>query len=297
MGAEEERQARRELVDRQAGLDRRIDVGDRATEREGDLLNRRGAHFAVVIARDRDRVPARDPLLAVGEQVGRQPHRRTGRVDVVAARDVLLEDVVLARPAQRLGGHALALCHQFVEAEQNARGRVDRHRRRHAVQRDPVKRGPHVIDRVDRDAGPPDLAERACVVGVQAELRRQIEGHRQTGRPGGEQVVVALVGFARRRVPRILAHRPQTIAIPGATNATRERKHARVLRCAAALDRAVDRLDGDPRIGEPARVLRTDERCNRRTLLAAVGPSHRGARISVATRRAAASRASAAALS
>ena len=48
---------------------------------------------------------------------------------------------------------------------------------RDLVERDAVERGPHVVERVDRDAGAADLAEAARVVGVEAELGRQVEGH------------------------------------------------------------------------------------------------------------------------
>jgi hypothetical protein len=106
-----------------------------------------------VVAGDRDRVPLRHALAAVGEQVGRQAHRRLGRVDEVPARDVLLEDVVLGRAGQRLGGHALLLADELVEQQQHSRRRVDRHRGRDLVERDAVEDAPHVVDRVDRDAG------------------------------------------------------------------------------------------------------------------------------------------------
>ena len=98
----EERQARRELVDVEAGVDRGLHVRDPVRQRERDLLHRGAAGFADVVAGDRDRVPLRDVVAAVGEDVGDDPHRLTRRVDVGAARDVLLEQVVLDRPADLL---------------------------------------------------------------------------------------------------------------------------------------------------------------------------------------------------
>ena len=145
-----------------------------------DLLDRRAALLAEVVAADRDRVPPRDPLPAVREQVGGQPDRALRRVDEVAARDVLLEDVVLGRAAKLLGGHALLLADQLVEQQEHRRGRVDRHRRRHLVERDLVERRPHVVDRVDRDAGAAHLAQAPRVIGVEPELGREVERHRQT---------------------------------------------------------------------------------------------------------------------
>src|SRR2546422_3185011 len=45
-----------------------------------------------VVPGDRDRVPARHVVAAVGEGVGAEPHRGARREDVGPARDVLLED-------------------------------------------------------------------------------------------------------------------------------------------------------------------------------------------------------------
>ena len=176
---EEEREPGAERVGREARRHRRLAVGDPVRERERELLGGRRARLADVVARDRDRVPARDPLLAVGEQVGRQPHRGARREDVVPAGDVLLEDVVLDGAAQRAAGHALLLGDQLVEQQQQRRRGVDRHRRRHLVERDPVEQELHVRDRVDRDAGAPDLALGHRVVGVVAELGGEVEGDRR----------------------------------------------------------------------------------------------------------------------
>ena len=63
---------------RQPRGDRRLAVGDPVRERERELLHRRRAGLADVVAGDRDRVPAREPLRAVGEEVGGQPHRGRG---------------------------------------------------------------------------------------------------------------------------------------------------------------------------------------------------------------------------
>ena len=202
---------------------------------------------------------------AVGEQVGRQAHRRHRRVDVVPAGDVLLEHVVLRRAAQQLGVDALLLGDELVEHQQDRRRRVDRHRRGDLRERDPVERGAHVVDRVDRDPGAAHLTQRARVVGVQPELRRQVERHRQPRRAVREQVLVALVGLLRRRVPRVLAHRPRPPAVHLRVRAARERELPRLaqLRLAAEVLRRVDRLHLDPGVREPPRILRTHDRCHR----------------------------------
>src|SRR6185295_6875341 len=61
---EEERQAPRELVDRDATLHARLDVGNAVGKREGELLNGRGSGLTDVVAADRDRMPTRRLLRA-----------------------------------------------------------------------------------------------------------------------------------------------------------------------------------------------------------------------------------------
>src|ERR1700682_6222954 len=83
MRAHMRRAARGEVIHLQARIERRLHVGDPRAEREGDLLDRRAALLAEVVAGDRDRVPARDPLGAILEDVGGEAHRGLGGVDVV----------------------------------------------------------------------------------------------------------------------------------------------------------------------------------------------------------------------
>ncbi len=99
---EEEGEALAELVGREPRRDRRLAVRDAVRERERELLRRARARLADVVPGDRDRVEAGQPLGAVREEVGREPHRRPRREDVVPARDVLLEHVVLHGAAQPL---------------------------------------------------------------------------------------------------------------------------------------------------------------------------------------------------
>ena len=97
-------------------------------ERVGDLLDRRRAGLLQVVAADVDRVPARDLVHREGDHVGDQPHRGPRREGVGAAREVLLDDVVLGRAAERGAVDALLVGDGDVEAEQPGGGRVDRHR-------------------------------------------------------------------------------------------------------------------------------------------------------------------------
>ena len=105
-------------------------------------------------------------------------------------------------PPSRAGVDALLLGDQLVEQQQDRRGGVDRHRRRDRVQRDALEQPLHVLDRVDRDAGPADLALRARVIGVVAHLRREVERDRQPRLSVLEQVAeppVRLLGGAHAR--------------------------------------------------------------------------------------------------
>ena len=72
-----------------------LDIGDGVGQREGHFLNRGGARFANVIAADGDGVPFGQFAGGPGEQVGDDAHGGAGRIDVGAARDVFLQDVVL----------------------------------------------------------------------------------------------------------------------------------------------------------------------------------------------------------
>jgi hypothetical protein len=117
-----------------------------------------------------------------------------GREDVGAARQVLLDDVVLRRARSARVGHALLLGDREVEREQPHRGRVDRHRRVHLVERDAVEQRAHVAEVGDRHADLADLAARQLVVGVVAGLGRQVEGDRQAGLALGQVAPVELVG-------------------------------------------------------------------------------------------------------
>ena len=187
-----------------------------------------------------------EPLGAVGEQVGRQPHRGSRREDVVPACDVLLEDVVLHRAAQLVARDALLLGDELVEEEQQGRGRVDRHRRRDLVQRDPAEQDLHVGDRVDRDTRAPDLAGGERIVGVVAELSRQVERDREPRLPTVEQVAEALVRLLGGGEARVLADRPRPAAVHVRVRPARERELAGELGRADRVARPIHRGDLDP---------------------------------------------------
>ena len=168
--------------------------------------------------------------------------------------------------------HALLLADELVQQQQAGGRRVDRHRGRDLIERDPVERRAHVVDRVDRHARAPDLAERELIVGVEAELGRQIERHRQPGRALGEQVAVALVGLLRRGVAGVLAHRPRLLAIHLAVHAARVGELPRLaeVEVRGQVGLGVELGDLDPRVGEAARIVGADDRRDGQVLLRGV---------------------------
>jgi hypothetical protein len=68
-------------------------------------------------------------------------------------------------------------------ASKHRRRRVDRHRRRHLVERDVAEQPGHVVEGRHAHALAADLAERPRVLGVVAHERRHVEGGRQPGLP------------------------------------------------------------------------------------------------------------------
>jgi hypothetical protein len=116
-------------------------------------------------------------------------------------RHVLLEDVVLDRPLDLRERHALLLRRGGVEAEEDHRRPVDRHRRRHLAERDPLHEGLHVGERRDRHAALAHLALGPRVVGVVAHERREVERDAEPRLPLREQELEPLVGLARVEKP------------------------------------------------------------------------------------------------
>ena len=104
--------------------------------------------------------------------------RRLRRKDVRAARDVFLQDVVLDRAAQFFGRDALLLAHRDVHRQQNRRRRVDRHAGADLVRAESVEQ--RSMSRSDEMLTPtlPTSPVGHRIVGVVADLRRQIERDR-----------------------------------------------------------------------------------------------------------------------
>ena len=125
------------------------------------------------------RVPLRELARGEDDRVLDEPQRRLGREHVGAARQVLLDDVVLDGAGELVARRALLVGDGDVEREQPGRRRVDRHRGVHLVERDAGQQRAHVADVGDGHADLADLALGELVVAVIARLRRQIEGDRR----------------------------------------------------------------------------------------------------------------------
>ena len=193
MRVEEERDALPERIDVETCVDRRLHVRSRMGQREGDLLDGGRSRFTNVVAADGNAVPLWQLALAEGNDVGDDAKRRPGRVDICAARDVFLEDVVLHRAGEGARSHALAFRDREVEREQDDRGGVDGHRRRHTIERNAVEERGHVFNRIDRHADASDFTGGERMVRVVSNLRRQVERDAQAADPLGEQIPVSPV--------------------------------------------------------------------------------------------------------
>ena len=95
------------------------------------------------------------------------------------------------------------------------------------LQVDAVEQAHHVFDGIDGDADFADLAHGQRVVGVEADLRRQIEGHAQAGGAVAQQILVAAIGLFGVAHAGVLPHGPETSAIHGGLHAAGVRKLSR----------------------------------------------------------------------
>ena len=179
---EEEGELRREFVDAEAGVKRGLHVGDAVGEGEGDFLNGGRARFADVVAGDGDGVPAGEFVAAPGKNIGDDAHGRAHGINVRAAGDVFLQNVVLHGAGKFLQIGALLFGHGDVEAEKNRGGGVDGHGGGNFFERDAFEERFHIFERIDGYADFADFAARACVIRVHPDLRRQIERDGESGR-------------------------------------------------------------------------------------------------------------------
>ena len=198
-------------------------------EGEGDFLHGGRAGFADVIAGDRDGVPLGKFVAAPGKNIGDDAHRRAHRINVRAARDVFLEDVVLHRAGEFGEIGALLFGDGDVEAEQNRGGGVDGHRRGDFFERDAVEKSSACL-RANR--WPRRLCRlRPARADDRNPCRSAWARSKATERPAlafAEQIAIALVGFGGAAEAGVLAHGPEAAAVHRGIDAARVGKFAGV---------------------------------------------------------------------
>ena len=277
------------------------DVFHPVSEGEGQLLGGRRTCLPDVVAGNRDCVPFRQVPGSVLDGIRDEAHRRLGGKDVLLLRDVLLENVVLGRTAQRPHRHALLLCRGDEHRPDDGRRAVDCHRRGHFVERNPVEENQHVGERADGHTALAELSLGLRGVGVIPHQRRQIEGDGQSRLPTVKKVAEAGVRLLGGPETREHTHRPQTAPIHCRMDAAGEwvlpRKLAGRIAWRCQIQRRVQPLDplaGDRR--ELILTLRVEfERTSQRraapapelsfqTLIPHPSPPHRGCERTCAAR-------------
>ena len=225
VGVEEERDLRRELVDRQATPpDHLLAVRDSVHQGERHLLRSVGPGVTEVGARHGDGV---EPGYLVGaelDRVGDEPERRARWPDPGAAAHVLLQDVVLDRAPQLRSVDTLLLADGDVEGEDDRCRPVDGEARADGVERDLTEEDLGVGQRVDGHSHPADLLLDVRVVGVVPTLCRKIEGDREPRGTLAEEVAITLVRLLGGAEAGVLADGPGSPAVPVGEVAPRERE-------------------------------------------------------------------------
>ena len=160
----------------------------------------------------------------------------TGWKDVGAARDELLEDVVLRAPGEPIERQALLLRQGHVHGQDHRRGGVDGVRRAGLLERDAVEEHLHVPERADRHAHLADLAAGSRVVGIEPVLGGQIEGDIDARHAALEHVAEPAVRLLGGAEAGVLPHGPEPAPVHGGIDAARERILARLAEIARGIE-------------------------------------------------------------
>ena len=160
--------------------------------------------------------------------------------------------------------HALFLGGDDVERHDRQHRAVHGHRHRHLVERDAGEQRPHVVDRVDRDAGHADVAGDARMIGVVAAVGGEIEGDGEALLAGGEIAAVEGVGILRGGEAGVLPDGPGLGDVHGRVGAAQIGRDAgiaveagdavEVVRAVGGLDR--DAFGREPGLGAACRRAR-----------------------------------------
>src|SRR6266550_6232571 len=217
----EERKPRRERIDVEASRNSPLDVSESIGESERELLRGRRSRFANMVAGNRNSIPLRNVSCGPLEAIDDQSERWLNGINPRVLRHILFQNVVLNRSAKLRWIHALLFGGCDVEAVQNYCGSVDRHRRRHFVERDTIEQNLHVGETRNRDAALSNFSFGSGVIGVVSHQRWKIECYRKASLPVREEELVALIRVASASESRELAHRPQLAAISSWMNSSR----------------------------------------------------------------------------
>ncbi len=210
---EEERKLRRKVVHGKAAAEAPLHIFDSVAQSECQFLNRSRACLANVVAADRNRVELRSMARAEFNRVNHQAHRGLRRIDVFLLRDIFLQDIVLQRSAEKLRVHALFFSNGQIHRPKNCGGRIDRHGRRNAAERNLPEQNFHVGERTDGHAAFPDFSFGEGIVGVITHQCGQIEGDRKAGLSLRKEKAKTLVRILGRSEPGELTHGPEPAAI------------------------------------------------------------------------------------
>ena len=205
---EEERNARRKVVDCEpsceAGAQIFEPVGERV--RQLDLLRR--ARLLHVIAAHADGVESRHFGRRERKEVAHDAHRRLRRVDVSIAHHELFQNVVLNGAAQLFRLDALLLRRNNVERHHRQHRAVHRHGNRNLVERNLIEEDLHVFDRVDRNAGLAHVARDTRAVGIVTAMRGKIKRNGKPFLARGQVAAIERVRFFGGGKPGVLADGP-----------------------------------------------------------------------------------------
>ena len=156
------------------------------------------------------------------------------------------------RAPELIEGDSLLFGHHQVHGQEYGAGRVDGHGSGDLIQGDALEEALHVRQGVDGDPHFAHFALGQGVVGVEADLGGQVEGHRKAGLAGLQQEVITLVGLIGGAKAGVLAHRPVAAPIggglhrPGVRVLAREAQFLQVVEI-RHIQRRIDPGDGDAR--------------------------------------------------
>ena len=223
----EKRQARGEFINIEPGFHACTGIFHPVGQGIGQFKVGGGPGFLHVIAGNGNRIEFRHVLRGKGKNVGNDPHRGFGRIDIGVAHHKFFKNVVLDGAGKLGVFNPLFLGGSNIQRHHRQHRAVHGHGNRHLIQRNAIKQRAHVIDAVNRHTGHPDIARHPGVVAVITAMGGQVEGYRQALLPGGKVAAVKGVGFLGGGKTGILAHGPGALHIHGGVGAAQKGRYPR----------------------------------------------------------------------